>query len=99
MVYVHPDSSEEVTDTFETQRDGNRGVMVETNEGYFEYWFPYVDTADTSYVDDDTMLDATHMTIRENAENPSEYDGTSSLTVPRCVVDSAESVSGLTLLE
>lgn len=99
MVQVRDDPSEEVTDAYEQRRDGFSGICVETNGGYFEYWFPYADASTMDYVDADDVLDPVRMQIRENATPASEYTGKANVTVPKNVVDRAENVSERPLLE
>jgi hypothetical protein len=100
MVYVKEDTTETVTNAFETKRDGLNGVVVKTDDGYFEYWFPIKDAPD--YIDSEKVLSAfSDMTITEapGEENETQHDGTSNLTIPQSVVEKAEEVTGYHLPE
>lgn len=101
MVYTREDTTEEITDAYEETRYGQQRVCVETDDGYFQYWFPYTDVTDKKYVDADTVLDPMHMHIVEapNEASRTEYTGSDPITVPASVVERAEEVSGYSALE
>lgn len=99
MVYVRDDTTEEITGSYQTRRDGTNGVVIETDDRYFEYWFPIRDAP--KYTAADKVLDPLRMTIIEapNQENESQYDGTDDVTVPTHVAEKAEEITGYDLLE
>lgn len=101
MVKIQEDPTESVSSSYETTRNGTEGVVVETDSGYFSYWFPYKDASEISYADEERVLDIWNMRITEapGQVNESVYDGSSAIIVPRCVVARAEGVSGLTYIE
>lgn len=101
MVKIRADWTEEVTASYETTRNGTERVVIETDTGYFVYWFPYKEASDISYTDEEIVLDIWNMQITEAPGEPNEsvYDGSSAVTVPKCVVDCAEEVSGYTYIE
>jgi hypothetical protein len=100
MVRIRKDNTEEVTDSYKTTRDENRGVVVETNEGYFEYWFPVKNALE--YIDEKEILamDSDMKIVEENnTDEETQYDGSSSLTIPKSVAERAENLSGLKIPE
>lgn len=100
IVYVRKDKTEEVTDFYRTSRNGLDGVVIETEDRYFEYFFPIKEAPE--YVDSDYVLSAYgDMTITEAPEevNESQFTGKSGLTVPKCVVEKAEELTGYPLPE
>lgn len=94
MVYVKEDRTEEVTAVYSETRNGTSGVTVETEDGYFEYWFPIRDAEE--YIDAEKHLDAIRMEIYEAKGEPNEslYTGKSHLIVPQVVAEAAEDYTG-----
>jgi energy-converting hydrogenase A subunit M len=105
MVYVREDSNEKVTDSYKKTNNGVKGVMVETEEGYFKYWFPIVEPSEKYSIDSEKVLDVLsseanfRLIEAEGEENESVYNGHDNVTIPQKVVDRAKEVSGYPLLE
>lgn len=99
MVKVREDNKETITDWYEETRGKTRGIVVETEDGYFEYWFPIIQAPD--YVEREKALSAFKMEIVEapDSENASRFTGTSSIIIPKKVVEKAEEEAGWPLLE
>lgn len=105
MVYVREDSTEKVTDSYKKTDNGVEGVMVETEGGYFKYWFPIVDPSEKYNIESEKVLDVLsseanfRLIEAEGEDNESIYTGQDNVTIPRKVVDRAEELSGYPFLK
>lgn len=101
MVYIKEAGHEiNIEKIKETTRNGNEGILITVNDGYFEYWFPIVEAPD--YMKGhDKMLGINgksySLEIKEapGQENETTHDGSSPLTIPQKVADKAEQHTGL----